>query len=55
GANQSLSRFYCQSFTLGSHLCGWCCCGSEQKSVQLHYPHREMGAMTGMWSGAGAD
>ncbi|CAI9604275.1 unnamed protein product [Staurois parvus] len=30
------------SFTLGSHLCGWCCCGSARKSVQPHHPHREL-------------
>ncbi|CAI9555099.1 unnamed protein product [Staurois parvus] len=23
-------------------MCGWCRCGSAQKSVQPHHPHREM-------------
>ncbi|CAI9560425.1 unnamed protein product [Staurois parvus] len=27
---------------LGSHLCGWCRCGSARKSVQPHHPHRRM-------------
>ncbi|CAI9576308.1 unnamed protein product, partial [Staurois parvus] len=32
------------ALTLGSHLCGWCRCGSARKSVQPHPPHR------GMWT-----
>ncbi|CAI9561523.1 unnamed protein product [Staurois parvus] len=41
--NDHAIQFQC-TLTLGSHLCGWCRCGSARKSVQAHHPHR------GMWT-----